>query len=247
MNPCGDLQIYRDAAGVTQALAEYFVTTGQAAIAANGAFNVALSGGTTPRAAYELLASEPLRANLSWNDVFIYFGDERCVPPTDERSNYRMAREAFLEAVPIPRANVYRMHGEIDPGQAANEYATVLRTNLGATPQFDLVMLGLGEDGHTASLFPGTPLDVDPASLVEAVCAQTQSMWRLTLVPKVINAAHRVVFAVEGAPKARALAAVYEGAHDPQTYPAQIVRPTSGVLTWLVDEAAASLLSERPR
>ncbi len=247
MNERGDLHVYADAPAVSRALAECFVKAGNAAIAENGSFHVALSGGNTPRAAYELLAGEPFRSSLSWNNVFVYFGDERCVPPTDERSNFGMARAAFLDAIPVPTANVRRMSGEVDPGHAANEYSTILRTDLGQLPRFDLVLLGLGEDAHTASLFPGRELDRDQDSLVEAVYHESDATWRLTITPKVINAAYRVVFAVEGASKAPALAAVYEGSYDPRTYPAQIVRPTSGQLTWLVDEAAASLLSERTR
>jgi 6-phosphogluconolactonase len=236
--------IYRDAAEVARAMAEFFVGAARAAIAERGAFNVVLSGGNTPRAAYELLAGNTLGDRLSWENVFVYFGDERCVPPEDERSNYRMAYDALLGRVPIPESNVFRIRGEIDPGTAANEYGSLLRTELADPPHFDLLLLGLGEDGHTASLFPGTPPDLDDEQgvLVKAVYAQSQAMWRITLTPKVINAAHRVLFAVEGASKARALAAVYDGPIDPVTYPAQIVRPASGSLTWLVDESAASLL-----
>ncbi|MGA2758694.1 MAG: 6-phosphogluconolactonase [Candidatus Cybelea sp.] len=247
MNDRGELVVYADAGAVAQALADSFVAAGLAAIAERGAFAVALSGGNTPRAAYELLAADPLRASLPWSDVFIYFGDERCVPPDDERSNYRMAREAFLDAVPSPNQNVARMRGEIDPGLAANEYASILRTALGDNPRFDLVMLGLGEDGHTASLFPGIAQDIEENSLVEAAYAQSQEMWRVSFTPKLINAAWRVAFAVEGVAKAPALAAVIEGPSDPATYPAQLVRPRSGELTWLVDEAAASLLVSRSR
>ena len=247
MNERGELRVYADAGAVAQALAESFVAVGRAAIAERGAFAVALSGGNTPRAAYELLATDPLRTSLPWSEVFIYFGDERCVPPDDERSNYRMAREVFLDSVPIPSANVARMRGEADPGLAANEYASILRTELGTNPCFDLVMLGLGEDGHTASLFPGIAQAAEENSLVEAAYPESQGMWRISVTPKLINAARRVVFAVEGVAKARALAAVYEGPSDPMTYPAQLVQPSSGELTWLVDEAAASLLRSRAR
>jgi 6-phosphogluconolactonase len=243
----GELRVYADAGAVAQALAESFVAAGRAAIAERGAFAVALSGGNTPRAAYELLAADPLRASLPWSEVFIYFGDERCVPPDDPRSNYRMAREALLDAVPIPSANVARMRGETDPGLAANEYASILRADLGANPRFDLIMLGLGEDGHTASLFPGIAQGIEEHSLVEAAYAQSQAMWRITVTPKLINAARRVVFAVEGVAKARALAAVIEGPTEPMTYPAQLVQPSSGELTWLVDQAAANLLVSRAR
>ncbi|MFY9720484.1 MAG: 6-phosphogluconolactonase [Candidatus Cybelea sp.] len=240
----GGVQIYSDAGEVAQALAELFVAAGRDAIAESGAFRVALSGGNTPRATYALLGSDRMRASLPWANVFIYFGDERCVAPSDERSNYRMACETFLDAVPIPRENINRMRGEIDPGIAANEYASLLRSTLGDEPRLDLIMLGLGEDGHTASLFPGIVYDLETNSLAESIYAESQAMWRLSLTPKVLNLARRVVFAVEGAMKARALAAVLEGAYDPVTWPAQIVRPVSGELTWLVDRAAATLLRE---
>ncbi len=243
----GELQICRDSQALARALADLFVSTGRMAAAERGSFHVALSGGETPRAAYDLLATEPLREELSWSDVFVYFGDERCVPPDDEQSNYRMARRAFLDAVGIPPANVHRIRGETDPGLAANEYASILRADLGDTPKFDLVMLGLGPDGHTASLFPGTPPDTDEDALVRAVYAQSQMMWRVTVTPKVINAARTVVFAVEGTEKASIFATVYEGAYDPVRYPAQIVEPRSGRLVWLVDRLAAGMLSDKTR
>ncbi len=226
-------------------MAELFVATGRMAAAERGVFRVALSGGNTPRAAYALLGQEALREELSWSDVFIYFGDERCVPPTDDQSNYRMAQQTFLDAVGIPHANVHRIRGEADPGQAANEYASILRADLGNAPRLDLMMLGLGSDGHTASLFPGTPPDTDDDSLVRAVYAQSQMMWRITMTPKVINLARTVVFVVDGVAKAQILAAVYQGPIDPVKYPAQIVQPVSGRLLWFVDELAAGMLKEK--
>ncbi|MFY9630865.1 MAG: 6-phosphogluconolactonase [Candidatus Cybelea sp.] len=242
MSERGDLQVCADSADLAQALANLIVTAANTAVDERGAFHIVLSGGNTPTAAYELLAGNVLRAAVPWEKVSVYFGDERCVPPDDERSNYRMATRAFLDAVPVPRGNIHRIRGEIDPGQAANEYASTLRANFGSAPQFDLVLLGLGEDGHTASLFPGSDPDLDDGALVRAVYAQAQDMWRVTITPAVINGARRVAFAVEGTDKAPALAAVYAGPRDPIAYPAQIVSPTSGALTWLVDEAAASML-----
>jgi 6-phosphogluconolactonase len=247
MSARGEMHVYRDSAALARALAEFFITTGRLAMADRGAFWVALAGGNTPRATYELLGSEVFRDQLSWSDVFVYFGDERCVPPTDEQSNYRMAQRAFLDAVRIPPANVHRIRGEIDPGHAANEYASVIRTDLGESPHFDLIMLGLGKDGHTASLFPGTPPDTDDAALVRAVYAQSQMMWRVTMTPKLINMARNVVFGVQGQEKAQILATVYEGPRDPENYPAQIVAPSSGKLTWFVDEVAAGMLREKAR
>ncbi len=241
----GELQIYRDPQALARALADLFVATGRMSMAERGTFHVALSGGSTPRAAYELLGQEPLRDELSWSDVFVYFGDERCVPPDDEQSNYRMARKTFLDAVGIPHANVHRIRGEADPGQAANEYASILRAHLGDAPRLDLMLLGLGADGHTASLFPGTPPDTDDNALVRGVYAQSQMMWRITVTPKVINLARTVAFAVQGPEKAAIFAAVYEGPVDPVKYPAQIVHPVSGRLVWLVDELAAGMLKRK--
>ncbi len=244
--PRGELQVCRDAAGVAAALADYFLDIGQTALTDRGSFHVALSGGNTPRAAFELLACEPRSVEISWSDVSIYFGDERCVPPDDEQSNFRMASETFLDAVPIPPANVHRMRGEIDPSEAAKQYADQLRTNLGSTPRFDLIMLGMGPDGHTASLFPGTPPATDSSALVRAVYAKSQMMWRITITPDVINAARNVIVALEGSSKAEAFAAVYDGPLDTTTYPAQIVDPRNGRLIWLADEAAAAIAtSER--
>lgn len=238
----GEMQVFRDANALARALADLFVSVGRMAMADRGSFHVALSGGNTPRAAYELLAQEPWRDDLSWSDVFVYFGDERCVPPDDEQSNYLMARRAFLDSVGIPRANVHRIAGELDPGHAANEYASLLRTVFGNAPHLDLVLLGLGLDGHTASLFPGTPPDTDDEALVRAVYAEPDIMWRVTMTPKVINLGRTVVFAVEGPDKAEILEAVYQGPVDPVKYPAQIVNPVSGRLIWLVDEMAAGML-----
>lgn len=242
MSDRGAMQIYPDPTALARALADLFVSTGRAAITERGSFHVALAGGNTPRAGYELLAQQPLRDEISWARVYIYFGDERCVPPTDDRSNYAMAKRAFLDSVGVPKANVHRIAGEIDPGHAANEYASLLRAAFGNLPHLDLVLLGIGPDGHTASLFPGSPPETDDDALVRAVYAESQGMWRVTITPKVINSARTVAFAVEGPEKAEILATVYEGPIDPVKYPAQIVEPNPGQLIWLVDDAAAALL-----
>jgi 6-phosphogluconolactonase len=240
-----EMHVYRDSAALARALADFIVATAGLAMAERGVFRIALSGGHTPQTTYELLGREPLQAAISWSDTFIYFGDERCVPPNDEQSNYRMVQRALLEHVPIPAANVHRIRGEIDPGLAANEYASVLRADFGNTPRFDLMLLGLGKDGHTASLFPGTAPDTDDEALVRAVYAEADVAWRVTVTPKVINMSRSVAFAVQGADKAQILAEAYEGAHDPMKYPAQIVQPESGRLTWFVDELAAGMLRKK--
>lgn len=233
-----------DADRLAAAVADLFVDLAQTAMADRGLFRVALAGGNTPRRAYGLLAQEPRNLSVSWSDVFIYFGDERCVPPDDEQSNYRMAKKTFLDAVPLPAANIHRIRGEADPGIAANEYASILRADLSEPPRFDLVLLGLGADGHTASLFPGTPPDTNGGALVRAVYAQPQMMWRVTITPYVINSARVVAFSVEGVEKAEILAKVLEGPIDPTKYPAQIVHPKPGKLIWLVDKLAAGMLKQ---
>jgi 6-phosphogluconolactonase len=238
----GDVKIYPDSEAVAAALADTFIDVGQTALADRGCFRVALSGGNTPRRAYELLAEEPRSLALPWKDVFIYFGDERCVPPDDEQSNYRMARKALLDKIPIPTVNVHRIRGEADPGVAANNYASVIRSDLADPPHLDLVLLGLGPDGHTASLFPGSPPDLHDSVLVRAVFAESQDMWRVTMTPKLINLGRTVAFAVEGAEKADILAKVLDGPVDPTKYPAQVVNPASGRLVWLVDKLAAGML-----
>ena len=239
----GNLEIFDTPAELAAALADTFVDEAQSAITERGGFYVALAGGTTPKAAYELLAQEPHANTVSWSDVFIYFGDERCVPPDDEQSNYRMAKLAFLDAVNIPTGNVHRMHGEEDPQRAAAEYAKILHEDLGELPRFDLILLGMGPDGHTASLFPGSPvLTSSGDELVAAPYVEKFQSHRLTLTPRAINNARRVVIATEGPGKAPALAAVLKGPVNPAAHPVQIVHPVDGTLTWLVDSAAASQL-----
>jgi len=241
----GEIKVYPNAETVAAALADLFIDVGQTALADRGVFRVALSGGSTPRRAYELLAQEPRSLAIPWKDVYIYFGDERCVPPEDEQSNFRMASKAFLDKVPIPHANVHRIRGEADPGVAANNYASIIRSDLADPQHLDLVLLGLGPDGHTASLFPGSPPDLHDSVLVRAVYAESQAMWRVTMTPKLLNLGRTVAFAVEGAEKADILAKVLEGPVDATKYPAQIVHPASGRLLWLVDELAAGTLHQR--
>ncbi len=238
------LEVLNDAESLAAALAHKFVACAHSSISQRGGFYVALAGGTTPRAAYTLLASEPLRDRVNWKDVFVYFGDERCVPPDDPQSNYKMAHDAFLGVVTIPSRNIHRMHGEDDPAAAAREYARILRDDLGESPSFDLVLLGMGPDGHTASLFPGTDPMHDDKLLVKAVWVAQFNTYRLTLTPRLLNSARQIVIATEGSSKAAALAAILEGPRDPIGYPAQIVAPTDGQLTWLVDRSAAADLKE---
>jgi 6-phosphogluconolactonase len=184
----------------------------------------------------------PYASEVDWARTELFFGDERCVPPWDAGSNYAMVRHALLERVPVPEVNVHRMRGEDEPERAARDYEDVLERVLGATP-LDLVLLGMGENGHTASLFPGSALLGEPRRRVAAEYVRELAMWRITLTPLAINAARHAAFLVSGAPKAPMLAQVLEGPRDPARLPAQIVQP-AGELRWLVDAAAAARLRQ---
>jgi 6-phosphogluconolactonase len=223
-------------------VAEHFAARAAEAVAAGGRFTVALAGGSTPRAAYMLLATDAVARRVDWARVHLFWGDERCVPPDDPRSNYRMVREALLDRLPIPPGNIHRIHGEDDPPRAAAAYERLLRDRLGGDRGLDLILLGMGDDGHTASLFPGQAVVREKARWVVAEYVAAAAMWRITFTPVVINAARNVSFIVSGAGKAERLREVIKGPFAPESLPAQIVDPTRGHLTWLLDEAAASRL-----
>ncbi len=232
-----EIKTYLDLADLAWGAAEQFVGLAAEAITSRGAFNVALSGGSTPLPLYALLALPEWAARIDWPHVQVFWGDERCVPPDHKDSNYRMARNALLEAVPLPAGNIHRMRGEIDPAQAAEEYERVI-----ANVRFDLILLGMGGDGHTASLFPGTAVIHEQKRRVVAHYVDKLSMWRLTLTPSAINAARNVTFLVSGADKAERLRDVLRGPYQPDVLPSQIVKPEEGRLCWLVDKAAVALL-----
>ncbi len=241
----GIVRVVPDPASLAESAAEAFVRLTSAAIAVRGRFTVALSGGHTPRALYELLATSRFASRIDWSRVYVFWGDERCVPPDDPQSNYRMAREMLLDRVPLPADNIYRMKGELEPNQAAADYDLLLREFWGnRLGVFDLVLLGLGENGHTASLFPGMPAVHEQVRWVLAQYVREVQTWRLTLTPVVINAAANVLFLVEGTSKANVLRQVLQGPYQPDRLPAQIVRPTHGKPTWLVDVAAAAELEK---
>jgi 6-phosphogluconolactonase len=229
-----DCEICADADALARTAAEHFVTQAARAIAARARFFVALAGGSTPRATYELLATDEFVTRVAWPRVHVFWGDERCVPPTHADSNYRMAREALLDHVPIPVDNVHRIAGELDPAQAAVSYEAELRATLGAGRRFDLILLGMGSDGHTASLFPGTAaLDEQERWVVENYVGQLNE-WRVTLTLTAINRARQVTFLVSGPSKAEALVRIRAG----ESLPAGLVQPLEGKLTWLVDREA---------
>ena len=236
-----EARVFADAAALTAGAAEFIANCAAEAIAARGAFTIALSGGGTPKPVYRRLAS----AALDWTRVHVFFGDERCVPPDDPRSNFDMARSALLDHVPIPAENLHRMRGEDVPDEAADSYARELEDVLGEGGRLDLVLLGLGDNGHTASLFPGLAAVTETERTVVAAYVEVVAMWRLTLTPPAINAARLVAFLVSGEGKAEIVQRVLQGPPQPVVLPAQAIRSTERPALWLMDEAAAAKL-ERP-
>lgn len=242
------IEKFSDPADLAQAAADHFASIIGAAVRRRGRASVALSGGSTPKAAYRSLTTAPLADSIKWNRLHVFWGDERCVPPDHPDSNYRMANDVLLSQVPLPPENIHRMRGEEDPHAAAEEYEKMLCGFFGgADAHFDLVLLGLGEDGHTASLFPSS----------EAVLREVQGLqkrwvtanyvnqladWRVTLSTIPINAAAHIIFLVTGSHKAKALKRVLRGPYLPEELPAQLIRPQKGLLLWMVDESAARLI-----
>lgn len=242
---------HADLDALSRAAADELIELARAAIAARGRWHVALSGGGTPKRLFQLLAARP--DALPWAQVDLWWGDERCVPPDHADSNYGMARAALIEplrkhGLGRDEARVHRMHGELDPGGAARAYEEELRAVLGEPPVLDYAMLGMGPDGHTASLFPGSPaLDAGPrqvaANPVRSPLVPGGAATRLTLTAPALSRARCVRFLAGGADKAAALAAVLEGPREPQRYPAQLIEAAD--LAWHVDEAAAAQLEQR--
>ncbi len=231
-----EIVVLPDAAALARAAADRVVALARSAIAAEGRFTVALSGGSTPKALYEQLVTQP----IEWRHVHVFWGDERCVPPDHADSNYGMAQRALLSHIDIPAQNVHRLKGELDPVQAAQQYEDELRAIFGARPRFDLILLGMGTDAHTASLFPGTPALHEQQRWVVAQYVDKLQINRLTLTPPIINQATTVIFLIAGNDKAAAIRSVWHGPHDPNRFPAQLVMPTTGSVIWLVDQAAVT-------
>ena len=244
MSTNAEVQILPTKNDVARKAAEEFVRAAAKSVQERGAFSVALAGGSTPLGMYELLAGEPYRSQVEWERVLFFWGDERCVPPDDPESNCGAAVAALVSELGLPEANVHRMRGEVDPHEAANAYEHEIRQVIGGQPpRFDLILLGMGDDGHTASLFPGTDALGETGRMVVANHVPKLDAWRLTFTSTLINAAHQVLFLVTGDGKAEALREVLEGEPDPDTYPSQLVRPTDGRLLFHLDEPAAALLT----
>lgn len=237
-----------DMAALARRTAQYFVEMAAEAVDARGRARVAISGGSTPRSVFELLADphRKWRGAMPWDRLNLYWVDERTVPPDHPDSNYRMAREAMLSHVPLPPEQIHRMEGELDPEVAASRYESTLRNSFrleGAeSPRFDLVQLGMGPDGHTASLFPHTAAIHEMGRLVTANQVPQLDTWRITLTWPVINHASSVFFLIAGEDKAERVREVFMGPRDPERLPSQLIWPASGILTLFLDKAAAALL-----
>lgn len=246
------VEVFDTPHALADAAAEFVVVRASEAIARRSRFTLMLSGGTTPRQLYARLASVPFRDRIDWSCVHLFWGDERCVPPTDAASNYRMVRETLIDHVPVPAHHVYRIKGEHDPALAAAEYERTLRVALGegantdTTRGPDLVLLGLGLDGHTASLFPHKAAARETVRWVVAEAIDVAPTWRVTVTPLFLNQAPSVVFLVSGSEKAATLGAALEGPLDLEALPAQGIARRGRSPLWMVDRAAAALLARPP-
>jgi len=237
-----------DAAALASRAAHHFVEMVSEAVAARGRARIAISGGSTPKATFQLLAdpNQPWRARMPWESLELYWVDERTVPPDAPDSNFRMTREALLDYVGLRPEQIHRIHGELEPEIAASRYESELRNSFrleGAeSPRFDLIALGMGDDGHTASLFPHTEAIHEMSRLVTANQVPQKDTWRITLTWPVINHASSVFFLIAGADRAEILNQVLTGPRDPERLPSQLIWPSSGILTLILDKAAAAFL-----
>jgi 6-phosphogluconolactonase len=240
--------VYPDSDTLSHAAAQYVVRVAQEAIASHGRFTFALSGGSTPKKLYELLAQEPYRSQIDWALIEIFWSDERCVPPESVDSNFLLAQQALLSKVPIPASQIHRMPAEMEDRDAASLlYTRTMQEAFGTdgVPAFDLMQLGMGPEGHTASLFPHQPSLHEQQRLVMPVSVPKPPPPRLTFTPRILNASLHVLFLVTGEEKADAVQAVLESEYQPDEYPAQIVKPSKGEVTWMLDAAAASKLQKK--
>ena len=240
------LHVMRSHEEASQTTAQMVADLSVRCLTSRGRFNIALSGGATPRLLYEILASPPYLGVIGWDDWRVFWGDERCVPPEHEDSNYRMAKETLLDRVPIPAANVHRMHGENVPHVAAQDYEELLK-GVFRTPEpvFDLILLGIGDDGHTASLFPGTLALAERSRLVLHNWVPEQQDHRITFTLPLINAARMIAFVCTDESKAEVLRRVLEPAPGESVLPATLVRPSSDAVHWFLTQGSARLLSAR--
>jgi 6-phosphogluconolactonase len=239
------LHIFKTADELSTALAEWIITYINDVLRRKDNFTIVLSGGSTPRKLHQVLASHPYRDRINWEKLHFFWGDERVVPFEDDRNNAKMAFDTLLNLVPVNQSNIHRMRTDIAPEASAHQYEKLLHEYFDNKPaSFDLVLLGMGDDGHTLSLFPGTEVVEEKTAWVKAFYLDAQTMYRITLTAPIVNKSAAVIFLTTGKNKAATLKQVLEGPLNPKTYPCQLIRPEHGSLDWFVDEAAASELKK---
>ena len=236
-----ELQVYSDAQQLSQAAAKWIAGLIAETLKVQDRFTIALSGGSTPKLLHKILAAAPYKDQIDWSKMHIFWGDERAVPFEDDRNNAKMAYDTLLNFVPVPPSQIHVMRTDIGPEESAIEYEKILHQYFDKTPNtFDLVLLGMGDDGHTLSLFPGTAIVHEEKAWAKAFFLPAQDMYRITLTKTIVNKAAHIAFLTTGTGKAHALKEVLKGAYDPDLYPSQEIKPVNGELHWFVDEAAAA-------
>lgn len=238
-----ELHVYKDGEALSQAAAKWIALRIGATLTSQDRFTIALSGGSTPKRLHQILAQAPYKEQIDWSKLHIFWGDERAVPFEDSRNNAKMAYDTLLNFVPVPPAQIHVMRTDIDPEASAAAYEKILHQYFDNTPfSFDLVLLGMGDDGHTLSLFPGMEIVHEEKAWAKAFYLPAQSMSRITLTKTIVNKSAAVAFLTAGTAKAHALKEVLRGAYNPDLYPSQEIKP-SGELHWFVDEAAAASIT----
>lgn len=236
-----ELHIYKNADELSNAVAKWIADSIEATLKQQDRFTIALSGGSTPKALHRILAASPYKEQIDWSKLHVFWGDERAVPFSDDRNNAKMAYDTLLNFVPIPPYHIHVMRTDIGPEESAAEYEKILHFYFDNTAtSFDLVLLGMGDDGHTLSLFPGTAAVHEEKAWAIAYYLKAQDMYRITLTKTIVNRAGKIAFLTTGDKKAHALKEVLKGAWNPDLYPSQEIKPVKGELHWFVDEAAAA-------
>ena len=244
-NQQNKISVFQTSVELAQAAADLMIKISRKAVESRGKFVISLSGGTTPAYLYALLTKSPYRDQIPWDKTFVFWGDERFVPSDNKLNNAHMAKTLLLDHINIPSININSVPVDLEPCKAAKEYADTIKKFFGKeTPHFDLIFLGLGENGHTASLFPGSDVVFENTQLVREVYVAEQQMYRITMTPPLINKAHHIIFLVEGKNKAEILKTVLTGPKQPDQFPAQVINPKDGNLYWFVDKNAAALLPD---
>ena len=242
-----ELHIYKDPSALSHATAQWIVDRIALTLKNQDRFTIALSGGNTPKQLNQILAASPYKEQIDWKKLHVFWGDERDVPYDDDRNNAKMAFDTLLNLVPVPRSQIHRMRTDIAPEQSALEYEKILHQYFtidnAQAKSFDLVLLGMGDDGHTLSLFPGTSAVWEEKAWTISFFLQSQDMYRITLTKSIVNKSSLIAFLVTGSAKAPALKEVLKGTYHPHLYPSQVINPASGELHWFVDQSAAALLS----